>query len=226
MDKESILKNYATLGINSQNGIFDFIVNNSEATVGDRHYNLTNSNEIMEFMANFFYSLGFEVIRLYLEKNASLQEKRHWFLAFNNGSKWFYYESINEKIKGKHVFSNYNSLINYATAKNIQALENDEAIDFNVYEQYVLKEIISLPNFDLEDDIRISKDGNEILLWNGCGSNDYNVVIKNAEKEEVINRNYNDNADRSVLFFVVGFISTLVIGIALVWILAQIYLNN
>lgn len=226
MDKESVLKNYAALGINAQKDIYEFILNNTEATVGDRNYVLSKSNESMEFMANFLGALNFNTIRFYLEKNGEA-EKNHWFLAFYNGEKWFYYEPCFDSVRGKHVFTNFNSLITYAVAKVVKALENTDDISTDIYEKYTLKEIICLPNFDYEDDVRISKKGNEVLIWSSLNkTEEYDMIIKKAEEEELLNRNYEQRNNRGLLFFGVGFTVTIVVGLILIYLLAKIYVNK
>ncbi|MEI3508000.1 MAG: hypothetical protein V8R01_02530 [Bacilli bacterium] len=84
MEKESILQKYAEIGINSQNGLYEFLINNEEAKVGNKKYDLTKSNEVMEFMAPFLEALGFEVIVFILKKTKMLVVKNRFkiFIGF------------------------------------------------------------------------------------------------------------------------------------------------
>lgn len=219
MDKDFILRAYGELGINSQTGLYDYIVTHDKSTINFVDYNFNNSNETMEFMAQFFLALGFEVKRLYLEKD----NKRHWFLAFNNGFKWFYYETVLKDIVGQYIFKNYNNLIMFALSKIIKSLENNDLSGSNglsVLEGYNLKEIEPLNGFNLEENINFSKKGEEILAWSHLNNeNDYDRIIKKAEKEEIRNRKDETNW----LFFAIGFLITLGIGVLLVWLLAMYY---
>lgn len=222
MSRNEILRNYSLLGINSQNSLYEFMVDNVEAVIGDTTYNLDNSNEAMEFMAIFLEALGFKVLRLYLEKNND-DTKYHWFLAFYNGFKWYYYEPNLNNMVGKYAFSDYKNLVVFALAKIIKSFENLEGINsetIEILEQYSLREIAPLNGFNFYENIKQSKNGNEILAWsNADHADDYNKLIKKAEKEEIRNR----NSGFSFTFFAIGFVITLSIGVLLVWILAMIY---
>lgn len=222
MSRNEVLRNYSLLGINSQNSLYEFMVDNVEAVIGDTTYNLDNSNEAMEFMAIFLEALGFKVLRLYLEKNND-DTKCHWFLAFYNGFKWYYYEANLNNMVGKYVFSDYKNLVVFALAKIIKSFENLEGINsetIEILEQYSLREITPLNGLNLYENIKQSKNGNEILAWsNADHADDYNKLIKKAEKEEIRNR----NSGFSFTFFAIGFVITLSIGVLLVWILAMIY---
>lgn len=222
MDKETVLKSYSLLGINSQTGLYDYVISHDEATIDETVYNLNNSNESMEFMANFLNALGFEVKRLYLEKSDD-ENKRHWFLAFNNGFKWFYYEVNIENIIGQYTFSNYKNLITFALAKIIKDFENFSEINNNdmlILQKYNLKEIEPLKSLNLYENIVQSKNGSEILAWSNLNhQEDYNRIIKKAEKEEIKNR----KGDTNFVFFAVGFVITLGVGVFLVWLLAMYF---
>ena len=216
MSTDLILKAYSNLGINSQSGLYDYVISHDKATINSVDYDFNKSNESMEFMALFFDALGFKVKRFYLEND----DKRHWFLAFNNGFTWFYYEVTIKEIIGKYAFKNFNNLIMFALSKIIKSLEGVDGGNINLLEGYTLKEIGSLNEFNIEDNISFSKKGKEILAWSNLNNDeDYNRIIKKAEKEEIRNRRDYSN----LVSFVVGFIITLSIGVFLVWLLAMYY---
>lgn len=232
MEKENLLRNYWTLGINSQANLFDFVSNNTEAVVDDRKYNLKKSNECIEFMAGFLEALNFEVFRLYLNKTKDVEEgniENYWFLAFSNGFKWFYYEPRLEGVKGQYTFSNYDSLTTFAVSRVISFSENNSNLNLDIYEKYSLKEIEPLQNFMLRQDIKQSKQGKEILLWDALGKQiDFEQRVKNAEIEEIENRDNRISRveKRQGKFFWLGFIPTLAIGIGLLWYLANFFYGN
>lgn len=219
MKNNLVLDEYSKLGINSQTGLYDYMLSHEKATINSIDYNFKNSNETMEFMASFFGALGFEIRRFYLENDS----KRHWFLAFSNGFKWFYYETTLKDIVGKYTFKSYNNLIMFALSKIIKSLENISDSRDNVTELlqgYTLREIQPLSGFDLDENILASKKGKEILVWGSLSkSEDYDEIIKKAKREEIKNR----STIISILAFVVGFILTLGIGVFLVWLLARHY---
>lgn len=229
MEKESILQKYAAIGINSQNGLYEFLINNEEAKVGNKKYNLTKSNEVMEFMAPFLEALGFEVIRLYLEKDKDVSSKKqiqnfHWFLAFHSGLKWYYYETALKEFQGQYTFENYNNLTTFAAVNLINVLESKDDDD-KAYEKYTLKEIKPLNNLKILDNIKQSQDGTEILVWSDLvGNFNYEQFIPQTEEEKSIPRRKRKNTNFGL--FIIGFAFTLVICLLILWIFAIIYYGN
>lgn len=214
MEKENLLRNYFALGINSQDSLFDYICNNTEAVIDERRYNLTKSNECIEFMAGFLEALNLKVVRLYL--NSDEDGVNYWFLAFNNGFKWFFYEPYLEGIKGSYNFDEFEELVRVVTSKVIGLNNND----INAYQKYSLKEIEPLQNFMLGQDIKQSKNGKDIIFYDDSSqSND-------LDNSEIENDDESGTLKRQGKFFWLGFIPTLGIGFGLLWYLANFFYGN
>ena len=218
MDKENLLKNYFALGINSQENLFNYVVNNTEAVIDERRYNLTKSNEFIEFMAGFLEALNLKVVRLFLSNNKEDEPINHWFLAFNNGFKWFYYEPYLEGIKGEYSFDTFDELVKFAVSKIIGAVEKIDDFNLDIYSNYCLKEIDPLQNFMLGQDVKISKNGNDVIFLNMFNAADDNTIDDSELDGEDIKRQGK--------FFWLGFIPTLAIGLGLLWYLANFFYGN
>ncbi len=229
MEKEIVLQKYAEIGINSQNGLYEFLINNNEAILDNTNYNLNNSNETMEFMAPFLEALGFEVIRLYIEKEKNIGNKKeiqnfHWFLAFHSGLKWYYYETVLKEIQGQYTFENYNNLTTFAAVNLVNVLESKDDEDKD-YEKYTLKEIKPLDNLNITDNIKQSQAGTEILVWSDLvGNFNYEQFIIRPEAKKKISRRKRKNTNFGL--FIIGFSFTLVICLLILWIFAIIYYGN
>ncbi|MBR3362955.1 MAG: hypothetical protein IKG40_03415 [Bacilli bacterium] len=218
MNEELIINEYSKLGLTTQKGLYNFIMENDSCDVDGVHYNLRKSNECMEFMAKFLKALGFDVKRLYLESD----KNKHWFLLFNSGLNWFYYEVILKDISGQYTFKNYDSLITFAVSKIIKSLEGLKSINeenISVFKNYILREISPLDGFDVENNISSSKKGNEILVWNNLNTaDDYDRVIKKVEKDVS-----SSSGKINWVFFIIGFVFTLAVGCILIFTLAMHY---
>ena len=219
MDKEFILSQYSSLGIHSQDDLYNFMVNNTKATIEDINYHLRSSNESMEFMANFLSALNFKVVRLYLDKNDYDYRKHCWFLIFNDGFKWFYYEVCLDEIKGEYSFETYTEAVAFAATKIIKALEKNEISDADIENKYFLKEIKPLQNFGLYANIKSSEKGHEILCWSSNNIIKTNSTSQEQHTETIKGRSKGINT----LSFIIGFVITFVVGIGLIYLLSQIY---
>ena len=219
MDENLIMNEYSKLGLNTQKSLYDFVLENDSCDVDGIHYNLRKSNECMEFMAKFLGALGFEIKRLYLESD----KNRYWFLVFSNGINWFYYEAFLKDISGQYSLKNYDDLITFATSKIIKSLEGLNSINegnIEIFDNYTLKEISPLEGFNEEENIFLSRRGNEILFWNNLNTvEDYGKIVKKAEKDNFVSSKDGINW----FFFIVGFAFTLVVGCILIFILAMHY---
>lgn len=224
MDKEKVLKDYAAVGINSQSGLYNFIINNDKVVLNGIDYDLSKSNEVMEFMVPFLEALDFEVTRLYLEKEKDgVTIKNHWFVAFNSGLKFYYYETVIDEIKGKYSFGSYNNLTTFVVTKLINFFEKNN--DSTLNEKYTLREIKPLDNFNLSDNIKQSHEGLEVLVWSDLAGNfSYEQNIPEVMQREEIPKRKKKSTNFGL--FLVGFAFTLVICIGILWFLASLYYGN
>ena len=220
MNNENVLRNYYNLGINSEDNLYDYVSNNTEVVIDERRFKLTKSNELIEFMAGFLEALNLKVVRLYFSNNNEDNPLNYWFLAFNNGFKWFFYEPCLEGIKGKYTFDEFDELVKFVTSKVIGLTE--ENVDSNTYEKYSLKEIEPLQNFMLRQDVKQSKNGKDIPFYDKLEIND--EVIESNEVENYVEDS--ENIKRQGKFFFLGFIPTLLIGLGLLWYLANFFYGN
>ena len=220
MNNENVLRNYYNLGINSQDNLYDYVCNNTEAVIDERRFNLTKSNESIEFMAMFLEALNLKVVRLYFSNNKEENQLNYWFLAFNNGFKWFFYEPSLEGIKGSYSFDDFEELVRFVTSKVIGLTEGN--VDSNSYLNYSLKEIEPLQNFMLRQDIKQSNNGKDIPFYDNLNIN--NEIVDSEKVETVVEDN--EDIKRQGKFFFLGFIPTLLIGFGLLWYLANFFYGN
>ena len=216
MDKSFIIKCYSKLGINSQTELYDYAISHDKVTINFVDYNLNNSNEAMEFMARFLEAFGFEVKRLFLES----ESHRHWFVVFNIGFKWFYYETCLENEKGMYSFKNFNNLLAFAISKIVKSLEYNESIKDDILDNYTLREIDALNEVDLDDNIDISRKGKELLFRKKLTNINERTDLFSKTRKNDIRRRVDGP---SLLFLIFGFIVTLALGVFLVWLLAMHY---
>lgn len=219
MNENLIINKYSKIGLNTQNGLFSFMRENKNCEFDGIVYNFNNSNECMEFMARFCETLGFEVKRLFLENGSN----KHWFLVFSNGINWFYYEVCLKEISGEYSFQNYDDLISFAVTniiKSFEGLKSTNNSNINAFDDYTLREIAPLKDFDIDSNVLLSRKGKEILVWNELnGADDYNRISKKTESDDFVS----NQKSFTWIFFIGGFILTLMLGIILIWFLSKYY---
>lgn len=176
MNNKEILKEYAEIGIKSPDDLYDYIISNDQATINNTNFNLSCSNEVIEFMASFLSALKYKVIRLYFEKKLDDGKKfSHWFLIFKNGNRWYYFEPVLEEFRGQFGFDAYNEILFFIVDK-LNQLYNAEN------KTYILKEISSLSNNNLDDNIKQSLNGTDVFISNY-------ITPKKKSNEKVIDSN-------------------------------------
>ena len=149
--ENKILEEYTNQGIISINSLYDFILNNNYATIGEETYNLETSNEVAEFMALFLENKGYKVVRLFFQTSANMR-KYHFAVAFCINDKWHYYELLIPQLKGKYTFDNFTTLTNFIYSNLC-----------NIYSKGTLK-IVQNPNtLDINKAISKAASGEEIL---------------------------------------------------------------
>ncbi len=212
MENEQILNAYAELGIKTPNQLYDFTINNNKAHINNRNFNLRNNNSAMEFMAIFLSALDCEVMRLFFEKNdgsKDYQTFRHWFVAFSNGGEWFFYEPNLNGYQGQYSFKTYDELIYVVTNKLNSLTENPEQKTFSLYE------ISPLTKFSFKENVADSKKGVEVFVNDHMNLEITDTPSEISEKENV----YDHRSDyvRSMRFFIIAFIITVVVCLVVLW---------
>lgn len=132
MIRKKVLNLFRKINIKSTNDLYDFIVENSFVTIGEKEFDLNNSKETVDFMALFLEAAGFDLIRFCFEKADNI----YWFLAFYDGKNWFYFEPNLKDIGGQFSFINYSELIFFVTQRLNEYFGEKE-------EKYVLKEFMN-----------------------------------------------------------------------------------
>ena len=212
MEKEQILKNYSDLGINTPDELYDFINKNKTATINNRNFNLRRDNSTMEFMAIFLEALDYKVTRLYFEKNASSDLYKtftHWFLAFSKDDEWFFYESNLDGYMGQFTFATYDELIYVVTNQLNSLTENSDQKNFSLYE------IAPLTKFSYKENMKESKNGVEVFVNDRMKFDIADKPSEISDRENV----YDHQSDyvRSIRFFVVAFVITVVVCLFVLW---------
>lgn len=212
MNNKEILSEYAKIGINSPDELYDYAINNDEVTINNSKFNLSCSNEVIEFMAIFLSASKYKLIRLYFEKELENGENfRHWFLILNNGDRWYYFEPVLEQFRGQFGFDSYNEILFFIVDK-LNQLYNTEN------KHYILKEISSLNTRDLDNNIKQSLGGTDIFV-------SASLVPKKKKFDKDVIFNYIKKAFSNFpnydIFFIFAAILVVGIVIMLIWLAFQ-----
>jgi len=203
MNKKTVLKEFKKLNIRNTLDLYDFLMNNSEATINKQQFNLKDSKDVMNFIYMFVSALNWNSVRL----NFSKEGFEHWFLAFTDGENWFYYETALQDIAGQFSFLSYNELIFFITNK-LNAYHGNEN------DNYVLKD------FQKDDDIE--SDGVELLVNDSLKLNPkYEANVKKG-----ISFMPGSGSNKGIKLFVCGFGLTFVICMVLLGIAVYIMRNQ
>lgn len=214
MNNKEILKEYSKIGIDSPDDLYDYIISHEQVTINNNKFSFSYSNEVLEFMAAFLSASKYKIIRLYFEKELEDGKMfRHWFLILKDGDRWYYFEPVLENFRGQFGFDSYNEILFFIIDKLNQLYNKNN-------KRYVLKEISSLINRNLDDNIKQSLNGTDIFISNSI------VPKKNGKglnKEIILNhiKKINSNFPNYDIFFI--FTAILVVGIIimLIWIAFQ-----
>lgn len=212
MNNKEILSEYAKIGINSPDELYDYAINNDEVTINNSKFNLSCSNEVIEFMATFLSASKYKLIRLYFEKELENGENfRHWFLILNKGDRWYYFEPVLEQFHGQFGFDSYNEILFFIVDK-LNQLYNAEN------KHYILKEISLLNTRDLDDNIKQSLSGTDIFV-------SASLVPKKKKFDKDVIFNYIKKAFSNFpnydIFFIFAAILVVGIVIMLIWLAFQ-----
>lgn len=212
MNNKEILSEYAKIGINSPDELYDYAINNDEVTINNSKFNLSCSNEVIEFMATFLSASKYKLIRLYFEKELENgQIFRHWFLILNHGDRWYYFEPVLEQFHGQFGFDSYNEILFFIVDK-LNQLYNIEN------KHYILKEISLLNTRDLDDNIKQSLSGTDIFV-------SASLVPKKKKFDKDVIFNYIKKAFSNFpnydIFFIFAAILVVGIVIMLIWLAFQ-----
>lgn len=205
--KNKILEEYINLGIISINSLYDFIINNNNAVIDGKTYNLEKSNEVIEFMALFLENKGYEIIRMFFQTTTN-PNKYHFALAFRINDKWYYYEKLLPQLKGKYIFNDLSILTNFIYS-NLS----------NIYTKGTLK-IIQKPNTsELNEILKKAKEGTEVLASTTLLLP--KMYREQEEKEEIIPKKSNiiSQIRYKYALIIVSFAATLAILIGLLYFL-------
>lgn len=203
MNKKEILKEFQKLDIKNTADLYDFLLENIEATIKDTHYNLNDSKDTMNFVDTFVTALGYKSIKFNFDKNGF----NHWFLAFNDGENWLCYETILEDIIGQYSFLTYDELI-FCMTNLLNSYKG------NSDDKYVLK--------DFQNGEDIESDGVELLINDSLKlSPKYDA---NAKKGFSLMPG--GGSGSGIKLFIRGFGLTLIICMALLGIVVYIMQNK
>lgn len=205
MNKKEILKQFKNLNIKDMNDLYEFLLNNEEITINNQHYNFHDSKETMNFIHMFVSALGYNSVRL----NFSKKDFSHWFLAFNNGENWFYYETVLKDNTGQYSFLTYNELIFFIT-NMLNAYSGNED------DTYVLK--------DFKDGDDVESDGVELLVNDSLKLNP--KYEANTKKGISFMSGSVGGSNKGIKLFVCGFGLTLLICMILLGIAVYIMQNK
>ena len=153
----------------------------------------------------FVSALGYNSVRL----NFSKKDFSHWFLAFNNGENWFYYETVLKDNTGQYSFLTYNELIFFIT-NMLNAYSGNED------DTYVLK--------DFKDGDDVESDGVELLVNDSLKLNP--KYEANVKKGISFMSGSVGGSNKGIKLFVCGFGLTLLICMILLGIAVYIMQNN
>ncbi len=205
MDNNEIIKQFSNLGIKNNNDLYEYIVNNQKASLNKRKFDLTRSNETIEFMALFLTATNHEVTRFYFEKanhNDSSEKFRHWFIGFMEEEKWCYYEPILKNSLGQFSFDTFDEFLFFASNKLNDAFDKGNT-------KFSIMEIEPLNNESLDDDIKQSQNSPEVFINLSKSSVIEDAPADISEKENV--DTHKNTYLRSLTFFIIAFVVTLVI---------------
>lgn len=211
MNNKEVLREYAKIGINCPDDLYDYIISNKQVSINSVNFDLSCSNEVIEFMAAFLSASKYKVIRLYFEKKLeSGKVFRHWFLILRDGDRWYYFEPILEQFRGQFGFDSYNEILFFIVDK-LNQLYNIEN------KRYILKEISSLNNKNLEDDINQSLNGTDIFINNSIVPQKRKKLF---DKEDMLKyvKKIGSNFPNYDIFFIFAAILIVGIIIMLIWI--------
>ena len=145
MNKKKILNEFKKVNINSTSDLYEFLMENDEAIINGKKYNLINSKDVVILFYIFVSALGLNSVILNFQKDCF----EHWFLAFKEDNEWYYYETVLKDIAGQFSFLNYDELI-FFVSKKLNSYSGSEE------DKYVLK--------DFKDGDDIKSEGVELLV--------------------------------------------------------------
>lgn len=211
MKRKDVVEAYTNMKIKSPDDLYDYVIKHDEAFINDIRFDLTLSNQVMEFMAIFLSMSKYHLLRLYFEKELSNGETfRHWFLILKDGERWYYFEPLLDECKGQYGFDSYNEVMFFVVNKL-----NHEFNELNTH--YILKEITPLTSFGFEENIKQSLDGTDIFINNS--------LVPKEKEEFKINKIKNFGKKGSnfgfngVGTFILSFFITIGLCIFITWII-------
>lgn len=149
--KDKILNQYENQGIISIGSLYEFILNNNYVSLDGKKYNLEVSNEVVEFMAGYFEAKNYKIKRLFFQTSSN-KYKYHFAVAFNIANKWYYYETLIQQLKGKYIFDDFTTLVNFIYSNMC-----------NIYTKGTLKIINNPISTNIDEAIKESEKGEEVF---------------------------------------------------------------